>query len=290
MNKLRKKLWIGIFTLFFICGAFTSYAIFYPKRNIPVLMYHFILPDSEAGGSSLNVSVSNFERQMHFLKMFKFRPISVEAYYAIKTGTKKPQGREVLITFDDGHRSYRQYALHILERYQIPSVNFLIWDHMNDKQWRDYMTLEEVKQIANHPLVTLGAHTMSHRNLSQLSTEEAWFEIKESKDKLEIFFKRPIDYFCYPEGSFSAETMQLVQRAGYRLAFRTSLKRLIGFPETFYSIPRVKVHRKDNLFVFWLHAAGFTGFAKQVNAHLRELTGYKENDTLKLYEQNQKTT
>ncbi|MBI4000119.1 MAG: polysaccharide deacetylase family protein, partial [Candidatus Omnitrophica bacterium] len=181
--------------------------------------------------------------------------------------------------------------LPILEHYQIPSINFLIWDHMkSDKRWRDSMTLEEVKQIANHPLVTLGAHSISHRNLNQLPTKEAWIEINESKEKLEKVFKRPFYYFCYPEGSFSDETMQLVQRAGYRLAFRTSLKRLVGFPVTFYSIPRVKVHRKDNLFVFWLHAAGFTGFARQVSAHLRELTGYKENDTLKLYGQSQKTT
>ncbi len=287
MIKLKKKWWLGIFAFALILGASAVYTLL-PKRGIPVLMYHFILPDAEVvtGKSSLNVSITNFERQMKLLKS-KFRPISVDEYDAIQTGASQPKGREVLVTFDDGHRSYLQYALPILERYQIPSVNFLIWEHMNDKFWKDYMTLEEVKQISNHPLVTFGSHTISHPNLKEISKEEAWIEIKESKIKLEEFWGRPVHYFCYPGGSFNEEIIKLVQQAEYRLAFRTSLKP--GYPVTLYSISRVKVRDKDNLLAFWVHAAGFTGMVRSAGVYLRELTDNKGNDTLQSSERSAKT-
>ncbi|MBI4358821.1 MAG: polysaccharide deacetylase family protein [Candidatus Omnitrophica bacterium] len=284
-----RKWWLWTALLLF--GALAIIFFTFPiKGHIPVLMYHLILPKSEVGHNSFHVSIESFERQMWFLKTFGYRTISLDEYYEIKTGERKPRGREVLITFDDGHRSYADAALPILERYQIPSVNFLIWEHATDKFWKDYMTLEEAKRIADHPLVTFGSHTISHPNLTAISSEQAWFEIKASKDEFEDAFQKPFHYFCYPEGSFNEEVIQLVEKAGYRLAFKTSLKHLEGFPQTSYTLRRIKVRQRGDLLAFWFSVAGFTDYVNGTRTFFRQLTANKVNDKLIAHKPIYKTT
>lgn len=288
MGKLKKKRFVWTVLLVFAFCAIIFYA--FPLRGyIPVLMYHFIYPKSKVGTNSLNLSIDNFHRQMWFLRTFRFKPISLEEYYAIKTGQKKAQGKEVVVTFDDGHITYLQYALPILERYQIPSVNFLIWNHLLSGI-PAYISLEDAKRLSHHPLVTLGSHTLSHPILVEIGIDQAKTEIVESKKKLENILNKDIHYFCYPTGAFNEEIIQLVQGAGYRLAFTTTRKHLNGHFETLYSITRIKVHNKYNLFVFWLEVAGFGDYAKRIDAFFHQLTHPKGNDKLKVYKpQNEMT-
>ena len=124
--KREKKRWLkrGTWVLIFILllGA-SSFYLLPPAGYIPVLMYHFVVPSDRVGSTSLDVSVEDFQKQMWFLKTFGFRPISLDELYAIKSGEHKPKGREVVITFDDGNETFIQFALPVLEKYQIPVAN-----------------------------------------------------------------------------------------------------------------------------------------------------------------------
>ena len=285
--KKRGWFWIILFLSVIITVIFFTFPI---KGHIPVLMYHLILPKSEVGTSSLHVSIENFERQMWFLKFFGFRAISLDEFYAIKIGQAEPRGREVLVTFDDGHRSYLQYALPIMERYGIQSANFLIWDHLNDDFWRDYMKLEEAKSISKHPLVTLGSHTLTHPDLVEINPTQARIEIVESKKKLEDFFGQSFDYLCYPSGTFNDYVVESVREAGYRLAFTTARKRLNGERETLYSIARLKIGLKDNLFAFWLNVSGIMDYEKRIDLFFHQLTANRVNGKLNVYKPVYETT
>lgn len=281
--KLAKRFLISAISLVLI--FFLSAFIFFPLPGyIPVLMYHYIYPQSELDptASSLNVSTEAFERQMRFLKTFGYQVISIDEYYEIKTGKRKHRGKEVLITFDDGHRSYTERASPILERYQLKSTNFLIWRHLI-KDMEDYIHLNEAKELSGHPLVALESHTITHPNLTEVSLSRAKDEITQSKDYLEKALKKEIKYFCYPGGSFNPDLMQLVQEAGYRLAFRTSLKFYRPYPETLYSVTRIKISHKYNLFVFWLFISGLDFYAKKIDHFFHQLTLRILNGKLNAY-------
>ncbi len=248
--------------------------VFFPLPGyVPILMYHFIYPKSEVNPktSTLNVSIEAFERQMWFLKTFGYHALSLDEYYDIKMGLKKPRGKEVLITFDDGHHTYIEHALPILERYQLKSVNFLVWRHLT-LNWDAYINLNEAKQLLHNPLIDLESHTITHPNLTQVSLSRAESEIVQSKDYLQKALKKEINYFCYPEGSFNPEVMKLVQKAGYKMAFRTSLKFYKLHPETAYSVVRIKVSPKYNLFVFWWYVSGFGYYVKKADYFFHQLT------------------
>ena len=262
--KLARRIFFSALSVILI--FFISAFVFSPLPGyVPILMYHYVYPKANIGpeSSSLNVSIEAFEKQMWFLKTFGYRTISMDEYYEIKTGKRKPRGKEVLITFDDGHRTYLTKAMPILERYQLKSTGFLVW-RLLLKGGTDYINLNEVKNLSRNPLIDFQSHTMTHPNLTKVSLSRAKDEIFQSKEYLEKALGKEIKYFCYPEGSFNPDTAQLVQEAGYKMAFRTSLKYYKSYPEIPFAVVRIKISPKYNLFVFWLSVSGLAYYAKQI--------------------------
>jgi peptidoglycan/xylan/chitin deacetylase (PgdA/CDA1 family) len=79
----------------------------------------------------------------------------------------------------------------------------------------------ELQQLASAGMC-IGAHTLSHPMLSQLSPDQAWSEISESKHNLEQFLGRAIWALAYPFGdslSVTSRELQMAERAGFKSAF-----------------------------------------------------------------------
>jgi peptidoglycan/xylan/chitin deacetylase (PgdA/CDA1 family) len=73
--------------------------------------------------------------------------------------------------------------------------------------------------------IEFGAHTRTHPILSRVtSAEELADEIAGSKRQIELQLGRPVDHFCYPNGSnedFGADAVAAVRAAGFRTAVTT---------------------------------------------------------------------
>jgi hypothetical protein len=66
----------------------------------------------------------------------------------------------------------------------------------------------------------IGAHTVSHCDLSRLSDQEAKGEICDSKATLEDLTGKACKMFCFPKGRFRRDQLRLVQQGGF-LGVRT---------------------------------------------------------------------
>lgn len=62
------------------------------------------------------------------------------------------------------------------------------------------MTWEEIKELSNDSLVTIGAHTVNHLPLNKLTENEIMREIEINKLELEKKLGVPIEHFSYPFG------------------------------------------------------------------------------------------
>lgn len=83
------------------------------------------------------------------------------------------------------------------------------------------LSSSELTRLAGNPLVTIGAHTVSHTRLSVLDVEAQRMEIAESKTDLETRIGRPIEVFAYPFGGrrdYTSESIALCKEAGFRKA------------------------------------------------------------------------
>jgi peptidoglycan-N-acetylglucosamine deacetylase len=61
----------------------------------------------------------------------------------------------------------------------------------------------------------IGAHTVSHRSLSELKSKEVTDEVRDCKKVLEDTVGESVRMFCYPNGRYNAGVIREVERAGY---------------------------------------------------------------------------
>jgi peptidoglycan/xylan/chitin deacetylase (PgdA/CDA1 family) len=86
------------------------------------------------------------------------------------------------------------------------------------------MSWHELKQFADDPLVTIGAHTITHGNLARQSEATAAFEIAAGRERIEQAIARPVLHLAYPYGDrFAAGPREfaLARAAGFRTAVTT---------------------------------------------------------------------
>lgn len=175
----------------------------------------------------------------------------------------------VLLTFDDGFANNYTNALPVLEAFEAPAVFFVTTQHVEDpKNWlpatratarrhwpeeaavpdplaRDFydgLSREQLAACARSPLVTLGAHSVSHPFLSACDPETIRHELAASKLFLEEVGGQPVDLFAYPTGDYDRAVAEAVRACGYRAAFAVDPRR-VGLPA--YEIPRVGLYAAD---------------------------------------------
>jgi peptidoglycan/xylan/chitin deacetylase (PgdA/CDA1 family) len=108
------------------------------------------------------------------------------------------------------------------------------------------LTLAEVALLDGGP-VEVGAHTVTHPVLSQLSPQRQEDEIVRSKQELESAVDRPISSFAYPygaSGDFDRRTVALVRANGFDHACTSVPGRLSPRADRF-RLPRLAVRNWD---------------------------------------------
>lgn len=86
------------------------------------------------------------------------------------------------------------------------------------------LSWQQIHQMSTDPLVTLGAHGISHRALSSLSAEELQQEVAGSCQRLAQMIGRPVQHFCYPFGGAQEageREFRLLAELGLRTATTT---------------------------------------------------------------------
>jgi peptidoglycan/xylan/chitin deacetylase (PgdA/CDA1 family) len=108
------------------------------------------------------------------------------------------------------------------------------------------MTWEEVRTVANHPLATIGAHTVSHYNLKRLSEERAYGEMADSAQILNVELGEKPRHLAYPYGYAAAvckREVALAKAAGFVSAVTTRHGVLRAeHVEHLHALPRISVN------------------------------------------------
>lgn len=100
------------------------------------------------------------------------------------------------------------------------------------------MSWSQLESVARHPLVDLGAHTVSHGCLAKLAPEAQRTEVEQCKLELEARTGAAVSVFSYPNGSFSSSTYRMVEALGFAGAC-TSRQAAFTCRTDRYRIPRI---------------------------------------------------
>ncbi|MEJ8476540.1 polysaccharide deacetylase family protein [Roseibium algae] len=86
------------------------------------------------------------------------------------------------------------------------------------------MNAQELKRFSEHRLVTIGAHTQTHRFLSNLDDESVVRELSVNKAFLEDLLQVPVKYLAYPYGTETAcgaREADIAENVGFTASFTT---------------------------------------------------------------------
>jgi peptidoglycan/xylan/chitin deacetylase (PgdA/CDA1 family) len=133
------------------------------------------------------------------------------------------------VTFDDGFADNYSNAFPILQRYKVPAAVFLAvrslggenrWMSASGYPRRSMLNWTQIREMHSAG-VDFGSHTLTHPRLSALDRDSARAEIHGAKQALEDKLGTAVDWFAYPYGDWSGETVALVREAGHSLACST---------------------------------------------------------------------
>lgn len=189
--------------------------------RVPILVYHYVeyvtdLRDTTR--KSLNITPYIFEKQLTSLIDAKFNFITARDLGEYLNGKKILPDRPVILTFDDGYKDFYTDVFPILKKHHVVATQYVV-PGFTDKL--NYMTTDEVKEIAKSGLVEIGAHTMHHAYLPKLFYESALKEIVDSKSELEEKYGVTVVSFAYPYGAFDDNIAKMVEEAGFTNAVTT---------------------------------------------------------------------
>lgn len=130
------------------------------------------------------------------------------AVYMGKTGENK-----IYLTFDEGYENgYTSVILDTLKEKNVKAAFFITGDYLNRSE-------ELVKRMVEDGHI-VGNHTIGHKNLPKMTSEE---EIKEEINALsEKFYEKcgeEMIYFRPPEGEYSGKVLKVADSMGLRTVF-----------------------------------------------------------------------
>lgn len=190
-------------------------------QTVPILCYHSF---REKCRTPLCISREAFERQMAYLKKHEYRVITLrELSGFLRYGHGLPR-RAVVITFDDGYRSFYDIAYPILKKYDYRATLFVYTDFISSS--KSALTWEQLRSLQADGF-EIGAHGVSHSDLTQRRSDENEAAYVERIEREIAGAKAIIDeklgqntaYIAFPYGGYNQQILRLCEQAGYTLGF-----------------------------------------------------------------------
>jgi peptidoglycan/xylan/chitin deacetylase (PgdA/CDA1 family)/glycosyltransferase involved in cell wall biosynthesis len=203
-------------------------------KHIPALMYHKVTDQPLNSKHKIFITKDQFERQMLFLIDKGFTTLTFKDYQEFRDGNRHwnefPQ-KPIFLTFDDAYEDNHRNVLPFFKKNNLKATFFALGDStLQSNRWdtdtdpsepsSPLMNDTQLKEFLNIGC-EVGAHSLSHRDLTSLPTHEQEAEICESKKLLEARLSTKIISFAYPYGKYSEKTKEIVQQNGYQFAVAT---------------------------------------------------------------------
>ena len=220
--------------------------------GIPILLYHAI-SDEDDISSEMFVPADVFALHLEYLYRSGYHTVSFEALYEHwERGAALPD-KPIVISFDDGYRSFYNYALPLLESYEMCATVFVISNHLDLPRT---MTPAMIRDISAAGM-EIASHSHNHLYLTSCSEDEARSQLITSKELLQELLGKPVNVLAYPGGMHNDAVRQIAKEVGYLMAVGTVPGLNTAATDRFL-LNRIYIERKD----------GFEGFVTKIEAFM----------------------
>ena len=219
----------------YLVNRFVEQRVFRHHRSMIIMFHHVSDEVLDDVIPSCKCKIDDFDKIIDFIKG---KVISLDDLL-LKIDKKEFNGRRYVVTFDDVPEDFYYNAFPRLVAANMPFTLYVTSDYIDAE---GYLSRRQLCEIANSPLATIGAHTMSHPMLcgDSIDIEK---EVCVSREILEEMLNRKIRHFAYPYGSMLAVNKRVVDFVK-RSDFDSAVVTLPGYINPFtsqnsYRLPRV---------------------------------------------------
>jgi len=212
---------------------------------IPVLMYHHVEdlgPEATEGKKDWTVSTAAFQEQMTYLEENGWTSISDAALAAYLLDGEPLPPKAVVISVDDGNRSFYEHGWPIMQQTHLRPVMFLVAQFAD---YSGYVNWDQARSLVAGG-AWIGSHGYSHRSLHDVPDAELPLELGESRTTLDAQLGVTVTSFCFPYGARPERALAMMAEQGYRTGYSlnpTYWQR----PEEPYFIGRLRVDYRTTI-------------------------------------------
>jgi peptidoglycan/xylan/chitin deacetylase (PgdA/CDA1 family) len=239
---------------------------FADRASIPILMYHSIADEDEAGVHRYYRTATAptvFAAQMESLHQAGFSVIGIAE--AIRRFSEPEAAKNsVVLTFDDGFRNFYTNAFPILNRYGFTATMFLPTAHIGEShlsfKGKECLSWGEVRDLQKLG-ISFGSHTVTHPQLHDCDMHSIRQEVVDSKQTIEQKLGHAALSFSYPyafpgaDASFRGRLREQLRQAGYENGVCTTIGRPGPASDPFF-LKRLPVNSDDDSQLFRAKLAG----------------------------------
>jgi peptidoglycan/xylan/chitin deacetylase (PgdA/CDA1 family) len=202
-------------------------------KGIIVLMYHRF---EENKYPSTNIKIADFVKHLNLIKKKQINFVNPNNFEKNLLDRKKE--KKILLTIDDGFKSFYDQAWPILKKNKIP---FILFVNTREVGTKGYMNWDQIKEISKEKFAHIGNHSYSHEYLVDMSNQEIINDI----NRATISFKNNLGnnsvFFSYPFGEYSNNFKTIIKDLGFKYAFGQH-SGVVDETKDFYELPRFPIN------------------------------------------------
>ena len=203
-------------------------------KGVLSLMYHRF---NENKYPSTNIKMKVFNDQMNIIKSLDYDFYDPKLF--LDEFNKAKKKKKILITIDDGFKSFYNEAWPYLKKNKIPFILFVSTEPVGKN---GYMTWEEIKEIDKSELGNIGHHSHTHEYLIDMTEKEFINDIETATQ----IFKEKLGYvppiFSYPFGEYSMYMKNYISE-NFEIAFGQH-SGVIDINKDKFELPRFPINEK----------------------------------------------
>ncbi len=203
--------------------------------DIAVLNYHYTIDKNSEEGTecrqSICMSDTQVDEEIKYLSDNQFYPVTMQDLYLFLTNKIQLPEKSVAITIDDGWYLTRMIA--ILEKYKMQGTLYLIGSLASPSDYSsNYLEIHSHTWDMHTPGVCSGSHG---GGLLCLDEQTILDDLKKSRESL-----NNTDILCYPFYEYNARTIELVKKAGFKMALGGGYRKA-KYGDNIYAVPRFEL-------------------------------------------------
>ena len=144
-----------------------------------------------------------------------FEDVSSNIFQALLYEIKEKVNHNVLITFDDGNISDYLIAYPELLKNSMKAFFFIIPTFIGSDKFLNWSMVREMSENG----MIFGSHSLSHKNLTELSEDELDRELRVSKEIIEDKIGNQVNNFSCPFGIYNNSVLEKAQSLKYKSFF-----------------------------------------------------------------------